>query len=144
MKVGKQLLYKRINFLNLVILSWFVDCQVKDAALTRKRLIEEDEVEMRPEWIPASCLDDNVFVPSVQKYFSPDAWIALMNVLETVKKNAVWYCGACEKAIDDEKENSIVCESCLNWFHFTLYQSREIKNKLNGFVEVVTSNYYFD
>ena len=114
MKVGKQLLYKIINFLNLVILSWFVDRQVKDAALTRKRLIEEDEVEMRPERIPASCLDDNVFVPSVQKYFSPDAWIALMNVLD-----AVWYCGACEKAIDDEKENSIVCESCLNWFHFT-------------------------
>ena len=59
---------------------------MKDAALTRKRLIEEDEVEMRPEQIPASCLDDNVFVPSVQKYFSPDAWIALMNILETVKK----------------------------------------------------------
>ena len=80
MKVGKQLLYKIINFLNLVILSWFVDRQVKDAALTRMRLIEEDEVEMRLERIPASCLDDNVFVPSVQKYFSPDAWIALMNV----------------------------------------------------------------
>ena len=107
-----------INFLNLVILSWFVYRQVKDAALRRKRLVE-DEIEMRPEPIPASCLDDNVFVPSVQKYFSPDAWIALMNILETVKRNAVWYCGACAKAINNEREDSIVCESCLNWFHCT-------------------------
>ena len=70
----------------VVILSWFVDRKVKDVVLTRKRLIEEDEVEMRPERIPSSCLDENVFVPSVQKYFTANAWIALTNVLETVIK----------------------------------------------------------
>ena len=99
---------------------------------------------MRPERIPASCLDDNVFVPSVQKYFSPDAWIALMNVLDTVKKNAVWYCGACEKAIDDEKKIQLFANHVLTGFISLVYQSRQIQNKLNGFVEVVTSNYYFD
>ena len=39
-----------------------MDRKVKDVVLTRKRLIEEDEVEMRPERIPSSCLDENVFV----------------------------------------------------------------------------------
>ena len=141
MKVGKQLLYKIINFLNLVILSWFVDRQVKDAALTRKRLIEEDEVEMRPEQIPASCLEDNVFVPSVQKYFSPDAWIALMNVLKRMLYGIVEHV---KKLLMMKKKTQLFANRVLTGFISLVYQSREIQNKLNGFVEVVTSNYYFD
>lgn len=112
---------------------------MKDAALTRKRLIEEDEVEMRPEQIPASCLDDNVFVPSVQKYFSPDAWIALMNILETVKRNAVRYCGAVQKLLMTKKKTRLFVNRVLTGFISLVYQSREIQNKLNGFVENVTS-----
>ena len=102
-----------------VILSWFVDRQVKDTVLARKRLIQEEDVEIKPERIPASCLDENVCIQSVQKYFSEDAWAAVLQVIEVVGKNPVWFCGACSKAIDDENENSIVCDSCLSWFHFT-------------------------
>ena len=75
-------------------------------------------MEIRPEPIPASCLDKNVCVQSVQKYFTEDAWAALKQVIEIVKKNTVWYCGVCLKAIDDNAENSIMCDSCLCWFHF--------------------------
>ena len=35
-----------------------------------------------------------------------------------IRKSPVWYCGRCTKAICDETENSIVCESFLTWFHF--------------------------
>ena len=41
--------------------------------------------------ISASCLDKNVCIPSIQEYFSEDAWAALTHVLEVVRKNAVWY-----------------------------------------------------
>ncbi len=91
---------------------------MKEAVLARTRLVEEEDVEIRPERIPASCLDKNVCVQSVQKYFSEDAWAALKQVIEVVQKNAVWYCGVCTKAIDDDAENSIMCDSCLSWFHF--------------------------
>ena len=71
----------------------------------------------------------------MQKYFSPDAWIELMNVLETVKKNAVWYCGACKKAIDDEKEN---------WFHFTCVSIKRNPKQTEWFCRSCHCNYYFD
>ena len=112
---------------------------MKDAALTRKRLIEEDEVEMRPEQIPASCLDDNVFVPSVQKYFSPDAWIALMNILETVKKMLYGIVEHVQKLLMTKKKTRLFVNHVLTGFISLVYQSREIQNKLNGFIENVTS-----
>ena len=76
--------------------------------LARKRLVEEEDVEMRPE---TSCLDENVCIQSIQKYFSEDAWAALTQVLEVVRKNAVWYCGSCSKAINADIDDSIVCDS---------------------------------
>ena len=88
-----------------------MDPQVKAAVLARKRLVEEDDVEIRPERIPASCMDENVCVRSIQKFFTEDAWAALTQVLNIVQKNAMWYCGACSNAIDDETENSIKCDS---------------------------------
>ena len=100
------------------MLLWFVDLQVAEAALTRKQLVEECDVEVRPECVPSSCLDENVCLTSIRKYFTPDAWCAVMNVVESMKKNAVWFCGSCTKSICDDTENSIVCESCLTWFHF--------------------------
>ena len=56
---------------SLVILSWYLDSQVKEAVLVRKRLVEEEDVEIRPERIPSVCLEENV---CIQKYFSRDAW----------------------------------------------------------------------
>ena len=100
------------------MLSWFVDSQVINPVITRKRVVEEADVEIRPEKIPSSCLDENVCINSIQKYFSADAWAAVEQVLEVVKKNPAWFCGSCAKEIDDNTEDSIICDSCLSWFHF--------------------------
>lgn len=80
------------------------------------KLIEE--VETRSEHVSASCLDENVCLRNLQKYFSNDGWKVLLHMVEAVKREAVWYCCRCTNAINDEEENSIVCESCLVWFHF--------------------------
>ena len=34
------------------------------------------------------------------------------------KSHPIWYCGQCRNLIDDDMEDSIVCDSCLTWFHF--------------------------
>ena len=83
--------------------------------------ISKCEVEVRPNHVPSSCLDENVSLTIVQKYFSPDAWSVVCNVVNMIRKSPVWYCGRCTKAICDETENSIVCESCLMWFHFVCH-----------------------
>ena len=99
------------------MLKWFVEARVAESALKGK-LIEEEDVEPRPECVSASCLDDNVCIRNIQKYFTNDGWKALLQVVEAVKKGTVWYCGRCTNTINDEEENSVVCESCLVWFHF--------------------------
>ena len=100
------------------MLSWFVDSQVRDSVIARERVVEETDVEICPEKIPSSCLDENVCIHSIQKYFSADAWMAVEQVLKVVKNNPAWFCGSCENKIDDSTEDSVVCESCLSWFHF--------------------------
>ena len=99
------------------MLLWFVDLQVAETTLTRKKTVEECDMEVRPECVPSSCLDKNVCLTSIQKYFTPDAWCSVMNVVESMKMKAVWYCGSCTKSICDDIESSIACESCLMWFH---------------------------
>ena len=99
------------------MLLWFVESKVANSALAGK-LIEEEEVEMRPERVSASCFDENVCLKNIQKYFSCDGWAALLHVVEAVKKHPVWYCGRCTNSISDDTENSIICDSCLVWYHF--------------------------
>ena len=89
------------------MLSWFLDHRVKEAVLARKRLVEEEDVEIRFERIQSVCLEEDTCIQSVQKYFSRDAWCALTNVLDVLWSNLVWYCGICAKEINDEMEDSI-------------------------------------
>ena len=86
----------------------FVSPAVAEVALSRKVLIEEDQVEILPERVTASCLDD----------FTGDAWLALEGVVAAVIDNPCYYCGRCTKPIRDETDNSILCDSCLIWYHY--------------------------
>jgi len=104
-------------FIKTVMLEWFVDTSIVKSALKGK-LIEEEDVETRPEYVSASCLDENVCLRNIQKYFTRDSWKALLHLVEAVKQETVWFCGRCTSIIEDEEEDSIVCESCLKWFHF--------------------------
>ena len=67
----------------LLMLNWFVDQEVSERATRGGDLIVEDEVECGPENIPRKCLDDNVCIGQIRKYFSFDAW----NLLEATMDN---------------------------------------------------------
>ena len=62
-----------------------MDSEVAESALAGK-LIEEQEVETRPERISSYCLDENVCLGSIQKYYTHNGWAALLHVMEAVKK----------------------------------------------------------
>ena len=101
-----------------VVLLWFVSPVVAELALLRKGLIEEDQVEIMPERVMASCLDENVCLSSCGKYFTSDAWLALEGVVTAIATNPYYFCGRCTNPINDDTENSILCDSCLIWYHY--------------------------
>ena len=100
----------------LVMLSWFVDRPVIENILKSDMLIEEEDVECRPEKISDSVLDENVDIHLVRQYFSSDAWALITDVLEQKIKNHVWVCHSCHH--DLHSFNSINCDACLHWYHF--------------------------
>ena len=69
----------------VVILQWFVEPSDAEIVLARKGLIQEDGVEILPERITASCLDDQVHLDSCKKYFTQDGWLAVQNVLKAIQ-----------------------------------------------------------
>jgi len=117
----------------VVILQWFVEACDSDVVLSRKGLIKEDAVEILPERIPVSCLDDQVHLQSCKKYFTNDGWLAVENVVEAVKRNPLYYCGRCTSQIDDDQENSIQCDSCLMWFHYKCANIRQAPKRKTWF-----------
>ena len=57
-------------------------------------------------------------VGEIKEFFNEDAWLGLKNVLEIKEKNSLWSCKECRKTIEND-QNTVACEACLEWFHFT-------------------------
>ncbi len=58
-----------ISLIIIVMLSWFLYKQVCERVVRGGDLAEEDEVECRPEKIPRKCLEDDVCLGHIRKYF---------------------------------------------------------------------------
>ena len=117
-----MLLIHYIDFLNpykfLVILLWFVDKEVVSRVLRdSKSLIEEFEVECRPEKVPSSVLDENVDICLVRQYFSHDAWEVVEQVVLLKRNRNIWICCVCNK--DLKTDDSLCCDACLLWSHYS-------------------------
>ena len=97
------------------MLGWFVDKPVVDSALQGK-LIEEEEVECRPEKVPNALLDENVDVNLIRRCFTDDAWLIVDSVVKQKSKHTNWICQSCNH--DLAEHPSIICDCCLQWYHF--------------------------
>lgn len=99
----------------IVMLQWFVEAEVADDVLKKSvGLIEEEEVEVRPEKIPDAVCDENVDIHLIRKFFTPDAWLVVAQVTEQ-KKKSILVCSYCSH--DADEYPSIFCDRCLSWFH---------------------------
>ncbi len=98
------------------MLQWFVDSCIATAALTNSEyLIDETEVEVRPENLPDAILDENVDVHLIRRFFSRDAWLTVADVVKQKQENPVFVCIYCSH--DADESPSILCDHCLSWFH---------------------------
>ena len=92
----KKVLWSLFFYLYIVIsviIAWFVDPEIAADTENGDRIVQEEEVEICPENISASCLDENVCLESTAKYCSKDAWMAVKSVVDTLQKNAVTIVG---------------------------------------------------
>jgi len=114
-----------------VILSWFVDIPIVERTIHQNYVIEEEDVECKPERVSDALVDENVDIHIVRKYFSSDAWMVVEEVVKLKSKTMVWICHACFH--DLHAEESIVCDSCLLWFHFKCVGLSRLPKSKNWF-----------
>ena len=93
---------------SVVMLNWFVDEEVTERAVRGGDLIEEHEMECCPEKIPRKCLDDNVCIAQIKKFFTFDGWSLLQNSIDTLLVHGNWTCSIC--CIDLSTSESIGCD----------------------------------
>lgn len=67
------------------MLGWFVNSDVSDAALAG-HLVEEAEVESRPNQVPFSCLDEKVDLNAIRHLFTADA-LKVLDQVVLAKRN---------------------------------------------------------
>lgn len=105
-----------ILFIFIVILSWLVEKNVAEKAMKNDILIEENDVECRPERVPDSIADENVDIFLVRRMFTQDAWAIVEDMYKLKTKKMNWMCSICYHDLPEDQ--SIVCDSCLLWHHF--------------------------
>ena len=97
------------------MLNWFVGEDTAERVTRGGDLVEENEVECRPERIPQKCLDENISIGLIRKYFSLDAWCILEATIDTMQTSENWVCTLCH--MDLHSFESICCDGCLEWVH---------------------------
>jgi len=104
------------------MLEWFVSPEDANGAVTGGDLLEEECVETRSEKVPNCCIDENVNLHHIKKYFTRDAWLIILQVLETKRQSCEWSCKVCDKEL--EETASIACDCCLEWYHLSCVNLR--------------------
>ena len=76
-----------------------------------KVLIEEEQVEVQPEFLPDAPMDENVYVSLIRRFVSNDAWLLVQEVVNLKKQNDVYLCKHCSH--DVHESASLACDHCL-------------------------------
>ena len=72
-----------------------MDNRVVESAIKKGHLIEEEEVECRPDRVPNAVVDENVDVCLVGRHFSNDAWRLVKDVVKQKSEKMTWTCHTC-------------------------------------------------
>ena len=98
------------------MLQWFVKNKaILEEVIIQKRLIQLQDVFADFEKVPMKCLDENITLSRIRKYFKDDAWKLVQELVDYKKECSIWYCPVCSNDLDGEQ--SIECDACLNWYH---------------------------
>ena len=99
---------------NKKLLMRFVTASDADAALTGT-LLTETSVEANPDNVDTLCLEENVDINSLRRYFDDDGWLCVQQVFRKKEDQPNWRCDECTE--DMMLHDSICCDACLHWFY---------------------------
>ncbi|KAK6167997.1 hypothetical protein SNE40_021909 [Patella caerulea] len=97
-----------------IMMSWFIDDKIAETCLRSDVLVQPNHVKV-PERIPMKCLDENIAINTIRKYFSFDAWKMVEEAMKTMQTKGTWLCKRCCGCLDAFE--SIGCDACLEWYH---------------------------
>ena len=96
------------------ILRWMLpDGLIKK--VVQDELLECDDLSSNLLEFSPNLLDENVNWASVQRFFTKAAWIQITDKMAELQRDPKWKFGACHD--DLLLSPSVVCESCLVWYH---------------------------
>ena len=99
---------------NKKLLMCFVTASDADAALT-VTLLTETSVEANPDNVDTLCLEENMDINSLRRYFDDDGWLCVQQIFRKKEDQPNWRCDECTE--DLMLHDSICCDACLHWFH---------------------------
>ena len=117
------------------ILSWLLSADIVNFAL-RGQLVDEDQIEVRPELLSPALVDENVELKLVQIFFTRDGWVSLNTAIKNLNKHITYFCCVCK--IDIENSLSICCDCCLLWCHLICAGLNKAPKKKHWFCKQCT------
>lgn len=117
----------------LAMLEWFVSRSDVDHAMNEGTLLN-DNIECRPEKLPCTCVDKNVNILRIRKYFTDASWNGVLKAIEQ-RKGMKYYCQVCERDLEQQEEGllCICCDGCLQWMHLSCTSLKAAPKKRSGF-----------
>ncbi|XP_047127576.1 uncharacterized protein LOC124808490 [Hydra vulgaris] len=97
-----------------IMLCWLLSKEDVKKAMEGS-LMDKNSVEVCPEKVHPSIIDDAINVGSIQAFFTKEAWMLVNQVIDKVKLAPNWTCTVCKERVEEE---CISCDSCLNCYHF--------------------------
>lgn len=115
-----------------IIFNWILSNKSQlTAILNGDYLVNEEDLEMRPEIINHGILDEEVNLEILKPYMTETGHQTLKKTIETKLKIENWLCKVCE--VSSETSLSIVCESCLMWYHINCVGLKSVPKKKSWF-----------
>ena len=101
-------------------------------------LIDENQIECRPEKVlDPYWMNQWEFRLYTLFFTNESAWMGVTDVIQRIKELNAWImdrsCAVCEKDLTDGDQKSIVCDSCLLWYHFLCVCLKELPKKKKWF-----------
>ena len=125
------------------MLEWFVSKGRIDSVINEGTLLS-DGVELNPEKLPCTCVDENVNLFRIRKYFTDASWSRVLKAVE-LKKKMKYYCQVCEQDLEQEERGllSICCDGCLQWLHLPCAGLKVAPKQKEWFCQLCKNNVHF-
>ena len=109
-----------------ILLEYFVKPSVAQNSI-KGQLLNTQNIECNMHNLPDMIRDkENVDIYRIERYFTSSAWRNILKLIQN-KNKCIWTCSAIKS------KDSISCNHCLNWYHFSSTSLNKIPKKRNWF-----------